>query len=177
MDGRKDGWKERRKDERNDGRKEGRMEGRNDGTKGRRKEGWKERRMEGRKDGRKEGNNEGWKERMKDGRKEGGKKEGGKKEGRKDRRKEMFYITMHTMWLLYGSRWSAVDLRSNLDIVPLFCFGGKKSFSSWTCRKEGNVLFNDALNLFTVIWRRTYGKRPFRERKPAAATTWATLSY
>ena len=36
--------------------------------------------------------------------------------------------------------------------------------------KEGNVLFNDAPNtfLFTVIWRRTYGKVPFRwrERKP-----------
>ena len=33
------------------------------------------------------------------------------------------------------------------------------------CRKEGNVLFNDVLNtlfLFTVIWRRTYGKGPFR---------------
>ena len=31
-------------------------------------------------------------------------------------------------------------------------------------RQEGNVLFNDALNtfLFTVIWRRTYGKVPFR---------------
>ena len=31
-------------------------------------------------------------------------------------------------------------------------------------RKEGNVLFNDALNtfLFTVIWRQAYGKRPFR---------------
>ena len=30
-------------------------------------------------------------------------------------------------------------------------------------RKEGNVLFNDTLNtfLFTVIWRRTYGKEPF----------------
>ena len=29
-------------------------------------------------------------------------------------------------------------------------------------RKEGNVLFNDALKtfLFTVIWRRTYGKGP-----------------
>ena len=29
--------------------------------------------------------------------------------------------------------------------------------------KEGNVLFNDALNtyLFTVIWHRTYGKGPF----------------
>ena len=32
-------------------------------------------------------------------------------------------------------------------------------------RKEGNVLFNDALNTFycTVIWRRTYGKEPLRE--------------
>ena len=31
-------------------------------------------------------------------------------------------------------------------------------------RKEGNVLFNDAFNtfLFTVIWRRTYGKGPLR---------------
>ena len=31
-------------------------------------------------------------------------------------------------------------------------------------RKEGIVLFNDALNtfLFTVIWRRTYGKGPLR---------------
>ena len=30
-------------------------------------------------------------------------------------------------------------------------------------RKEGNVLFNDALNTFyfTVIWRWTYGKGPF----------------
>ena len=31
-------------------------------------------------------------------------------------------------------------------------------------RKEGNVLFNNALNIFyfTVIWRRTYGKGPLR---------------
>ena len=46
-------------------------------------------------------------------------------------------------------------------------------------RKEGNVLFNDALNtfLFTVIWRRTYGKGPLRKReKKPASTTWATLS-
>ena len=30
--------------------------------------------------------------------------------------------------------------------------------------KEGNVLFNDALNTlyFMVIWRQTYGKGPFR---------------
>ena len=46
-------------------------------------------------------------------------------------------------------------------------------------RKEGNVLFNNALNTFlcTVIWHQTDGKGPLRqrERKPAA-TTWATLS-
>ena len=44
---------------------------------------------------------------------------------------------------------------------------------------EGNVLFNDALNtLFMVMWRHTYGKEPHRqrERKPTAATTWATLN-
>ena len=31
-------------------------------------------------------------------------------------------------------------------------------------RKEGNILFNDALNtfLFTVIWRQTCDKGPFR---------------
>ena len=30
--------------------------------------------------------------------------------------------------------------------------------------KEGNVLFNDALNIifFTVIWPQTYGKEPLR---------------
>ena len=46
-------------------------------------------------------------------------------------------------------------------------------------RKEGNVLFNDELNIFyLVIWCRTYGKEPFRQcgKKPAATTTWATLS-
>ena len=33
----------------------------------------------------------------------------------------------------------------------------------------------DYRKVFSVIWRPTYGKGPFRERKPAAAT-WATLS-
>ena len=38
-------------------------------------------------------------------------------------------------------------------------------------------LTTHSTHLVTVIWRRTYGKGPFRkrERKPAAAT-WATLS-
>ena len=33
-------------------------------------------------------------------------------------------------------------------------------------RKEGNILFNDALNTFyfTVIWRRKYGKGPLSEK-------------
>ena len=43
--------------------------------------------------------------------------------------------------------------------------------------KEGNVLFNDALNTFYLrLYGVRHGKGPFRcrERKPAAAT-WATL--
>ena len=45
--------------------------------------------------------------------------------------------------------------------------------------KEGNVLFNDALNtfLFTVIRCQIYGRGPLRWRgKKHAAATWATLS-
>ena len=45
--------------------------------------------------------------------------------------------------------------------------------------KQGIVLFKDILTAiyFTVLWYWTYGKRPFRyqDRKPAAATIWATL--
>ena len=39
-----------------------------------------------------------------------------------------------------------------------------KLVSVGTRRKEGNVLFNDALNtfLFTVIWHLAYGKGPLR---------------
>ena len=38
-------------------------------------------------------------------------------------------------------------------------------------------LTTHSTHLFTVIWRQTYGKGPFRERerKPAATATWATL--
>ena len=41
---------------------------------------------------------------------------------------------------------------------------GSSDRSLMVDRKEGNVLFNDALNTFyfTVMWRRTYGKGPFR---------------
>ena len=47
-------------------------------------------------------------------------------------------------------------------------------------KKEGNVYLTTLSTHFnTLIWRRTYDNGPFiyRERKPAAATTWATLSY
>ena len=148
--------------------------------------------MEG-KEGKKEGKDEG-KERRKDGRMEG--KEEGRKErrkelrneGRKERknertnkgRKEMFYITMHTMWLLYGLRWSAADLRSTLDIVPLFVWVFFPFPYEHVGRKEGNVLINDALNTFYLG---LYGVRhmvkyhSYSKRKPAATTTWVNLSY
>ena len=54
----------------------------------------------------------------------------------------------------------------------------KTIYSSWDVWKEGNVLFNDALNTFYL---RLYGvihmvkDHSESERKPAAAT-WATLS-
>ena len=40
----------------------------------------------------------------------------------------------------------------------------EQNLSLYPGKKEGNVLFNDALNmfLFTVIWHQTYGKGPFR---------------
>ena len=49
-------------------------------------------------------------------------------------------------------------------------------------RKEGNALFNDVLVTFyfTVIWRRTYDKRPLSEiikiKNSAAATIWTIIS-
>ena len=54
-----------------------------------------------------------------------------------------------------------------LDGEPCKKKGGKKKKKKRRkkeYRKEGNVLFNDALNTFyfTVIWRRTYGKGPLR---------------
>ena len=49
----------------------------------------------------------------------------------------------------------------------------EKQIGYWVSEK-GKVLFNDALNtfLFTVIWDRTYYKRPLtqRERKLTAVT-------
>ena len=72
------------------------------------------------------------------------------------RRKEMFYLTMHSTLFIYGYM-ASVHIQH---------------------RKEGNVLLNDALNTFYL---RLYGVRHMvkyhsdSERKPAAAT-WATLS-
>ena len=54
----------------------------------------------------------------------------------------------------------------------------EKQIGYWEGRKEGNILFNDALNTFYL---RLYGVGHMvkyhsdSERKPAAAT-WATLS-
>ena len=62
----------------------------------------------------------------------------------------MFYLTTH----------------STHFILRLYGVGHmvKDHSDSERARKEGNVLFNDALNTFyfTVIWRRTYGKGPLR---------------
>ena len=65
---------------------------------------------------------------------------------------------------------------SGIYDVELFDFFGlvvsfsmtKKTMLSYTFSKRRKGIFNDALN--TVIWRCTNGYR-----KPAAATTWATL--
>ena len=39
------------------------------------------------------------------------------------------------------------------------CFFAKDTRCKW---KEGNVLFNDSLNTFTVIWRQTFGEGTLR---------------
>ena len=55
----------------------------------------------------------------------------------------------------------------------------KGIFSFYKIGKEGNVLFNDALDTFyLVVWHQVYGSKgsPRQlERKTAAATTRATL--
>ena len=75
-------------------------------------------------------------------------------------RKEMFYLTMHSTHCIY-----AYMVKENSD--------------SKRGRKEGNVLFNDALNTF-LIWLYSIGHMVKdhldSERKPAATTIWATLS-
>ena len=51
----------------------------------------------------------------------------------------MFYLTTHSTHFIYG-------------------------YMASEGRKEGNVLFNDALKgyIFTVIWRQKYGNGPLR---------------
>ena len=59
-----------------------------------------------------------------------------------------------SLWALLKSM---LDKMAKRETQPVECLSG-------LIRKEGNVLFNDALNTFyfTVIWRRTYGKGPLR---------------
>ena len=54
------------------------------------------------------------------------------------RHQHTFLLTAHFLWSLILKLWD--------------------NSTNQSCKKEGNVLFNDALNtfLFTVIWRRTY---------------------
>ena len=60
--------------------------------------------------------------------------------------------------LLYASSHRLVSTYHSL------CYTSRGARNSSMGRKEGNVLFNDALNTFyfTVIWHWTYGKGPLR---------------
>ena len=68
------------------------------------------------------------------------------------------------------------------SLYPYLCISLSLSLSlyqsHWLMRlrwKEGQVLFDDTLNIFTVIRHHKYCKEPFRlwERKPDIITTWA----
>ena len=63
---------------------------------------------------------------------------------------------------------------SDSSRFPLFLYSDRLTYAR---RKEGNVLFNDALNTFYLrLYGVRHGNGQLRyERKPAAAT-WATLS-
>ena len=56
---------------------------------------------------------------------------------------------------IYHTRGGKITPQKTNSVDFIYCMGKG--------RKEGNVLFNDALGhiLFTVIWRQTYGKGPF----------------
>ena len=60
-----------------------------------------------------------------------------------EREREMFYLTMHSTHFIYGYMVSDIWLRTILIVRK-------------EGRKEGNVLFNDALNTFYL---RLYGVR------------------
>ena len=65
---------------------------------------------------------------------------------------------------LAGTRYSSMGPPRRIDptthhTMSERSYHGATSRSRW--KKEGNVLFNDTLGTFTVIWRRTYGKGSF----------------
>ena len=62
----------------------------------------------------------------------------------------MFHPTAHT-------NYTAARLQHSQCCEYAYMY--TREHSVW---KEGNVLFNDALNTFYFIWRDTYGKGPFR---------------
>ena len=57
------------------------------------------------------------------------------------RRKEMFYLTMHSTHFIYGYMASDIWLRTILIVR-------KETRCRGATKKEGNVLFNNALNTF-----------------------------
>ena len=66
-------------------------------------------------------------------------------------------ISMLIVFLLYPSGYTLYIISRNIATVCLYTY----TFIP-RGRKEGNVLFNNALNTFTVIWHWTYGKGPLR---------------
>ena len=68
----------------------------------------------------------------------------------------MFYLTMHSKHFIYGY----MPL-----LMVLWVVGSSQTYGKG--RKEGNVLFNDALKtfLFKVILSQTYGKGRKEGRK------------
>ena len=82
-------------------------------------------------------------------------------------RKEMFYLTTHSTHFIYGYKASDIWLRTILIVrketrcrhIGYSYHKHSKTHSSWITlrwRKEGNVLFNNALNTFYL---RLYGVR------------------
>ena len=57
-----------------------------------------------------------------------------------------------------------ITLIAPVESIELFLILSQPVLHNFCNKKEGNVLFNDALNTFysTVIWRRTYGKGQLR---------------
>ena len=74
----------------------------------------------------------------------------------------MFYLTTHSTHFIYGYMASEGRKEGNVlfnDALNTFYL---RLYG--VGRKEGNVLFNDALKgyIFTVIWRQKYGKGPLK---------------